>query len=51
MFAGDLRHRIQRKVQANRQPGRPQGDPSGARGRSSLHRHQGGLSAQGPEAR
>lgn len=37
---GDVRHGVQRAKQANREPGGIKGDPTGARGGSSLHCYQ-----------
>ena len=48
-FAGNLRYGLQGKISADRHHGGSEGDPAGARGGRPLHRHQGGLPAEGPQ--
>uniref|UniRef100_A0A8V0X274 Uncharacterized protein n=1 Tax=Gallus gallus TaxID=9031 RepID=A0A8V0X274_CHICK len=48
---GHVRHGVQGPLQADREPGGPQGDPPGARGGRPLHGHPRGVAAEGPEAR
>lgn len=44
--AGNVRHRLQRQVATDGQPGGPQGDSTGARRRRSLYRHTRGFPTQ-----